>query len=65
MLPAGLHRRWCSLEAWGQDYNEERPHSSLGNATPEEYAAQAEPQKAAPERDLEAVNNELAYLKSC
>lgn len=25
-------------EAWRSDYNETRPHSSLGNATPEEYA---------------------------
>jgi putative transposase len=53
------------VQAWRRDYNEERPHSALGNATPEEYAAQAEPQKASPERDLEAVKNGLAYSKSC
>jgi len=28
------------LEAWRQEYNRERPHSSLGNSTPEEYAMQ-------------------------
>ena len=27
------------IEAWRQDYNRVRPHSSLGNLTPEEYAA--------------------------
>ena len=26
------------IEAWRQDYNSNRPHSSLGNMTPEEYA---------------------------
>lgn len=26
------------IEAWRQEYNRERPHSSLGNLTPEEYA---------------------------
>jgi putative transposase len=53
------------VEAWRRDYNEERPHSALGNATPEEYAAQVEPQKATLERGLEAVKNGLAYSKSC
>jgi putative transposase len=53
------------VESWRRDYNEERPHSSLGNATPEAFAAQIEPQKAAQNRDLEAATNELAYSKSC
>jgi putative transposase len=53
------------VESWRRDYNEERPHSSLGNATPEEFAAQIEAQKAALNRDLEAVENGLAYPKSC
>ena len=28
------------IEAWRRDYNAVRPHSSLGNLTPNEYAAQ-------------------------
>jgi putative transposase len=27
------------IEAWRRDYNEERPHSSIGNLTPVEFAA--------------------------
>jgi putative transposase len=53
------------VEAWQRDYNEERPHSALGNATPEEYAAQVEPRKVSLEPDLDAVQNGLAYPKSC
>jgi putative transposase len=51
------------VEAWRRDYNEERPHSSLGNATPEEYAAQVERQKGLPSQDHEAAEKELAYPK--
>jgi putative transposase len=29
------------IESWRQDYNEVRPHSSLGNRTPKEYALAA------------------------
>jgi len=29
------------IEKWRIQYNRERPHSSLGNLTPEEFAAQA------------------------
>jgi putative transposase len=29
------------IERWRIEYNRERPHSSLGNLTPEEFAAQA------------------------
>ena len=53
------------IEAWRRDYNEERPHSALGNATPEEYAARVEPQKGLPDLDLEAAKNGLAPSKSC
>jgi putative transposase len=28
------------LEAWRRDYNEQRPHSSVGNLTPTEFAKQ-------------------------
>jgi putative transposase len=51
------------VEAWRRDYNEERPHSALGNATPEEYAAQVEPQNEFPGLGLEVDKKELAYPK--
>jgi transposase InsO family protein len=53
------------VEAWRPDYNEERPHGALGNATPTGFAAQVEPRKGLLGRDLETVKNELAYSKSC
>ena len=53
------------VEAWRRDYNEQRPHSALGNATPEEYAAQVEGHDEFPDRGLEADKKELAYPKSC
>ena len=34
-----LHNARKIIEAWRQDYNTERPHSSLSNMTPEEFAA--------------------------
>lgn len=30
------------VETWRMDYNQERPHSSLGNLTPQEFAQKAE-----------------------
>jgi transposase InsO family protein len=30
------------IEAWRIEYNTERPHSSLGNLTPEQFARNAE-----------------------
>lgn len=53
------------VESWRRDYNENRPHSSLDNATPEEFAARAESNKARLARDLEMVQDGLAYSKSC
>ena len=35
------------IEAWRIDYNDYRPHSSLGQLTPREYADQYQPQRAA------------------
>ena len=32
--------RW-TIQAWRRDYNEVRPHSSLGNRTPQEFTARA------------------------
>jgi putative transposase len=35
-----LHEARVLIEAWRKDYNSVRPHSSLGNITPAEFAAQ-------------------------
>lgn len=37
---SSLKEAQAGLEAWRQDYNEVRPHGSLGWLTPKEYAAQ-------------------------
>jgi len=37
-----LEEAQAILDDWREDYNEVRPHSSLGNATPAEYAASLE-----------------------
>lgn len=40
------------IEAWHQDYNEQRPHSSLDNQSPAEFLAnwqQQQSQKKAPD----------------
>jgi putative transposase len=37
----------AKLEAWRLDYNEERPHSSIGNLTPSEFAKQRQNNPAA------------------
>ena len=34
------------IEAWRQDYNHERPHSSMRNLTPREFARQGQPFRA-------------------
>jgi putative transposase len=36
------------IEAWREDYNTVRPHSSLGYRTPEEYAAEVNARPASP-----------------
>ena len=41
----------CKLKSWREDYNKNRPHSSLGNQTPEEFAkTQEEEVFEAPEK---------------
>jgi putative transposase len=35
-----------TLEVWRREYNEQRPHTSLGNLTPSEYVAQNQPPTA-------------------
>jgi putative transposase len=37
---ASLAHAQAVIEAWRRDYNEQRPHGSLGHLTPREYAAQ-------------------------
>jgi putative transposase len=37
----------AATRLWRRDYNEKRPHRSLGNKTPKEYAAQASERSAA------------------
>ena len=32
--------RGRSIESWREDYNRVRPHSALGNLTPEEYVGE-------------------------
>jgi putative transposase len=34
------------IEAWRLDYNQHRPHSSLGHLTPDEFAARQEERNA-------------------
>lgn len=34
-----LGEAWETIEAWRRDYNELRPHSALGNRTPQEFTA--------------------------
>ena len=38
------------IEAWREDYNERRPHTSLGDRTPMEFAAESSPSASAPPR---------------
>ncbi len=35
------------IESWRKEYNEDRPHSSLGDLTPQEYARTKTPEKVA------------------
>jgi putative transposase len=38
----------ATIDAWGRDYNERRPHGSLGHLTPTEFAKQCqEPRSSA------------------
>jgi putative transposase len=40
-LFSSLAQARAEIKAWKDDYNAERPHSSLGNLTPNEYAAKS------------------------
>ena len=48
------------IERWRIAYNRERPHSSLGNLTPEEFAAKSQMSSAAARTAWPAANQELA-----
>ena len=41
---ASLAEAQAILEAWRMDYNQRRPHSSLGHLTPSEFVAQRQDQ---------------------
>jgi putative transposase len=43
----GLNDARFTIECWRQDYNQVRPHSSLGDKTPEQYAREAIENRAA------------------
>ncbi len=54
----------ATIEAWRQDYNQVRPHSSLNNMTPEEFARAAEDRRAAttPPAELQPPTQERTGL---
>ena len=52
-----LHSAQKIIEAWRQDYNSERPHSSLNDMTPEEFAAHFK------EQQTENTKQKLVQLK--
>lgn len=53
------------IERWRIAYNRERPHSSLGNLTPAEFAAKHEMSSAAARTAGPAANQELAGAVHC
>jgi putative transposase len=54
------------IEKWRIQYNQERPHSSLGNLTPEEFAAQAvDPGSSALARTARPAQRQLATVVQC
>jgi hypothetical protein len=50
--------RQARLARWVDDFNNERPHSSLGYATPAAFAAELEKQRA-------GLNPPVAHMRSC
>jgi len=47
------------IEIWRRDYNQARPHSALGDQTPQEFAAQAAARGASPPAPLALLPKEL------
>lgn len=54
-------REW--IESWRQDYNQERPHSSLGYQTPAEFAAKIAARGASPPTPLALSKSELTQTR--
>lgn len=46
-LFSSLAQARAAITAWKEDYNRNRPHSSLGNITPSEFAMKMEREKQA------------------
>jgi len=55
------------IETWRIQYNRERPHSSLGNLTPEEFASQAvlDPGSSALARTARPAQRQMAPAAQC
>jgi len=51
------------VEEWKQDYNLNRPHSSLGNISPAEFAEQKRPVEQAMIQPPGTIENDLHFLK--
>ena len=51
------------IEEWRQDYNKSRPHSSLGNVSPEEFVAIDRPMETGLTRTPETVKNDLQNFR--
>jgi hypothetical protein len=49
------------MAEWRVEYNEERPHSSLGYLTPSEYAARAAKASCGNDGDKAALENASAF----
>ncbi len=51
------------IENWRREYNQLRPHSSLGNISPVEYVEQKRPVELAMIQLPETIKNDLHILK--
>ena len=58
---AQLEQARTTVELWRQDYNESRPHSSLGNRTPREFAQAAAAPSGAGREEVLNNNNQQEY----
>ena len=58
-----LEDAWDKIEEWRQDYNANRPYSSLGNVSPKEFAALDSIFETGLIQAPEAVKNDLQNFK--